>query len=129
MSEPWYGAGARGGKVGGDREPGWLGDIDVHARAWPKRVAEARRHYTEIPFDSLTVVETGIDRFSLFDADGAELRVVGYDPLQRPDPEHQRIAGFTVDDGGWLLFLRKRGEDAVPSEVVVHGEVTWRRVA
>jgi hypothetical protein len=72
--------------------------------------AEARRYFSEIPFDSLTVVRTGPDKFLLIDADGTEYRSVGF----LPGPARQSIAGFTVDDGR-LHFLRRRGEDAVPS--------------
>ncbi len=124
-----YDSVAWGRKLGAEREPNWLGDLDSHARAWPDRVAQARRHYTEIPFDDLTVVQTGPDKWLLVDADGVEFRPVGFDPLQKPDPEHQRIAAFTVDDGQRLHFLRIRGEDARPTELVEHGPTTWRRVA
>ena len=74
----------------------------------PVRLAEARRYFREIPFDSLTVVKTGPDKFLLVDAEGREYRIVGFDPLGHPE----KIAGFTVDDGGQLHFLRRRGEDA-----------------
>jgi hypothetical protein len=78
--------------------------------------AEARRYFSEIPFDSLTVVRTGPDKFLLIDAEGTEYRSVGF----LPGPARQSIAGFTVDDDGRLHFLRRRGEDAVPGEQVVH---------
>jgi hypothetical protein len=129
MSESAYDGVAWGGKVNDDRDPSWLGDVNVHRLAHPKRVAEARRHWPEIPFASLTVVRTGADRYSLFDPNGTEYRAIGSDPLQRPDPLHQNIAGFTIDDGNQLLFLRRRGESDIPTEVVIHGDVTARRIA
>jgi hypothetical protein len=78
-----------------------------------RRASPARR-----TFDSLKVLETGPDRYSLFDADGTEYRVVGHDPLQGVDPA-RHAAAFTIDDGGSLLFLRRRGESAIPTEEVV----------
>jgi hypothetical protein len=127
--ESAYDAVAWGRKVSADRDPNWLGDTNSHRRAHPERVEEARLHFREIPFDSLTVVRTGADKYSLIDPEGVEYRSVGFDPLQRPDPAHQNIAGFAVDDGGQLLFLRRRGESDVPTQVVIHGVVTGRKVS
>ena len=129
MSKEPYDNVAWGGKLSAEREPNWLGDLDSHARAWPDRVAQARRHFPEIPFDSLTVTRTGPDSYLLTDDAGTQFRSVGFDPLQRPDPTHQQIAGFTIDDGDRLHFLRRRGEQGVPTEVVEHGAVTWRKVS
>jgi hypothetical protein len=128
MSESAYDAVAWGRKLVADRDPNWLGDTNSHRRAHPERVEEARLHFREIPFDSLTVVRTGADKYSLIDPDGVEYRAVGLDPLQRPDPSHQNIAGFVVDDGDQLLFLRRRGEHGTPTEVVVHGRVYGKQV-
>jgi hypothetical protein len=72
-----YGSVAWGRQLGGDREPNWLGDVDSHVRAYPERLAEARRYFAEIPFDSLTVVKTGPDKVLLADAEGTEYRSVG----------------------------------------------------
>jgi hypothetical protein len=69
--------------------------------------AEVRRYFSEIAFDSLTVVRTGPNKFLFIDAEGTEYRSVGF----LPGPACQSIAGFTVDDNGQLLFLRRRGED------------------
>ena len=128
MSQEPY-DGVVGGKLGDQRPDDWLGDVDSHARAGPRRVAQARQHYTEIDFDSLTVARTGPDKFVLTDGDGTEYRAVGFDPLQAPDPEHQQVHSFTVDDAGFLIFLRKRGEHGKPTSVVHHGVVTSRKVS
>jgi hypothetical protein len=97
--------------------PNWLGDLDSHARAYPERLAHARRYFTEMPFDSLTVVKTGPDRFSFIDAEGTEYRTVGHDPLQAA--KSQGIVGFTIDDADRLHFLRRRSEGVEPAEEVV----------
>jgi hypothetical protein len=103
-----------------DRPANWLGDLQSDRRAWPERHAQARLYFTEARFEDFDVVQTRPDKFVLTDkATGVEYRPVGFDPLQRPDPKRQRIAAFVVDDGGWLHFLRRRGEDAEPNEEVV----------
>ena len=110
------------------RPADWLGDVDSHRAATDARVAQARRYFREIPFDSLKVVQTGPDRYSLFDPDGTEYRVVGYDPLQGEDPARD-AAAFAIDDGGSLLFLKRRGESAIPTEErVLIWAVTEREV-
>jgi hypothetical protein len=76
------------------------------------RVAEARRYFTEIPFDSLAVVRSGPDKYIFRDAEGSEYRLAGFDPLRHPE----KIAGFTVDEADQLHFLRRRGAD--PAEHV-----------
>jgi hypothetical protein len=90
---------AYGRRLDDDHGPNWLGDLDSHARAYPERVAQARRYFPEIPFDELTVVQTGPDRFSFIDAEGTELRSVEFDPLQSSSPASSGVVGFTVDDG------------------------------
>jgi hypothetical protein len=114
-----YDSVAWGRQLGDDHPPNWLGDLDSHTRAYPERLAQARRYFAEIPFDSLSIVKTGPDRFSFFDAEGTELRSVGFDPLQAANPASSRIVGFTVDDGDRLHYLQRRGDSAVPAEEVV----------
>jgi hypothetical protein len=126
--EPTYGAYGR--RLDDDHGPDWLGDVDSHLIAYPERVAQARRYFSEIPFDSLTVVKTGPDRFSFFDAEGTEVRSVGFDPLQGSNPASSGVVGFTVDDGGRLHHLRRRGESTTPAEEhVLIWSITERRVA
>jgi hypothetical protein len=124
-----YDSVAWGRQLGGEREANWLGDLDSHTRAYPERVAQARQYFTENPFDSLTVVKTGPDRFSLVDAEGTELLSAGFDPLQSSTPASSGIVGFTVDHGNRLLYLQRRGESTIPasSEVLVWS-VTERTV-
>jgi hypothetical protein len=59
-----------------------------------ERLAEARRYFTEIPFDSLAVVRMRPDKYIFRDAAGVEYRLAVFDPLQHPE----KIHGFTVDD-------------------------------
>jgi hypothetical protein len=125
-----YDSVAWGRQLGGEREANWLGDLDSHTRAYPERVAQARQYFTENPFDSLTVVKTGPDKFLLADAEGTEYRSVGFDPLQGSDPSSQNIHAFTVDDGDRLHYLQVRGESAVPDkEAVLVWSVRAEKVA
>jgi hypothetical protein len=113
-----------------ERPANWLGDVDSHRIAYPARVEQARRSFTEAPFSDFEVEQTGPDRYRPIDkATGTRYRVVGFDPLQAATPQRQGVRLFTIDAGGSLLFLRREGEAAVPTEVGVVGYVREQRVA
>jgi hypothetical protein len=112
------------------RDPDWLGDVDSHARAWPRRLAQARMYYKELDLQDFDVRQTGPDRFSLVDkATGLEYRPVGYDPLQNPNPTRDNIHGFLIDGADMLIFLKPRGAPDAPVEEVFMGTVTLREVS
>jgi hypothetical protein len=73
------------------------------------RLESARHRFPEISFKDFDISQTGIDRWSFTDRDtGVEYRRVEHDPLLgdgRTD-----IAAFTVDAGGRVHFLRRRGQ-------------------
>ena len=84
-----------------------------------QRLEEARSSYRELAFDSFTLIESAPGRYIFQDAEGTQYRSVDF----LPGPgNHPGVVGFTVDDGGRVHFLRRRGEDATAEEVV-HGHV------
>ena len=101
--------------------------------ATPERLAEVRRAgVPEAPFTDFELFESKPNRFVFRDrATGIEYRRdESWRPLENGDTVTARdFACFTVDAGGKLHLLRRRGQPRTPTTEIFHGSVRGARVA
>jgi hypothetical protein len=98
--------------------------------ATPAKIEEARRAgIAEVPFEDFTIRQSAPQKYIFTDSAGNQYRrAPEHNPLANGDTLAARgISCFTVDAGGRMHYLRRRGEGN-PSRVVHHGPVYGRRL-
>ena len=97
----------------------------------PAKIEEAlRAGIPQAPFEDFTIRESSPWKFEDRATGVQYRRDTSHNPLAHGDALVARsFSCFTIDAGGRMHLLRRRGEGNIPTRVVHHGEVYGKRLA